>query len=45
MEDDHGMGLLVTCYTKIFIFINVYANLDFKPVNPPLLGFISKFVE
>ena len=44
MEDDNGMGLLVTCYKNIY-FINVYANLDFKPVNPPLLGFISKFVS
>ena len=44
MEDDRGMGLLVTSYKDIY-FINVYANLDFKPVNPPLLGFISKFVS
>ena len=44
MEDDHGMGLLVTSYKDIY-FINVYANLDFKPVDPPLLGFISKFVS
>ena len=44
MEDDRGMGLLVTSYKDIY-FINVYANLDFTPVNPPLLGFISKFVS
>ena len=44
MEDDHGMGLLVTSYKDIY-FINVYGNLDFKPVDPPLLGFISKFVS
>ena len=44
MEDDNGMGLLVTSYKDIY-FINVYANLDFTPVNPPLLGFISKFVS
>jgi exonuclease III len=44
MEDDRGMGLLVTSYKDIY-FINVYANLDFKPVDPPLLGFISKFVS
>ena len=44
MEDDRGMGLLVTSYKDIY-FINVYGNLDFKPVDPPLLGFISKFVS
>ena len=44
MEHDGGMGLLV-CEHKNIHFINVYANLDFKPVDPPLLGYISKFVS
>ena len=43
MESDCGMGLLVTQHRSLF-FINVYANLDFKPVNPALLGYIAKFV-
>ena len=43
VESDHGMGLQVVRHLNIF-FINVYANLDFKPVDPPLLGYISKFV-
>ena len=43
VESDHGMGLQVAKYQDIF-FINVYANLDFKPLAPPLLGFIAKFV-
>ena len=44
MEFDEGMGLLVTQSSDLF-FITVYANLDFKPVNPPLLGLLSKFVS
>ena len=44
MESDQGMGLLVTQNSNLF-FITVYANLDFKPVDAPLLGFISKFVS
>jgi exonuclease III len=44
MEYDEGMGILVTRYSETY-FINVYANLDFKPVNPSLLGFIAKFVS
>lgn len=44
MESDQGMGLLVTHNLNLF-FITVYANLDFKPVDAPLLGFISKFVS
>ena len=44
MESDEGMGLLVTQSSDLF-FITVYANLDFKPVDPPLLGFLSKFVS
>ena len=44
MEHDEGMGILVCEYENIY-FINVYANLDFKPVNPRLLGYICKFVS
>ena len=44
MEHDGGMGLLV-CENKSIYFINIYANLDFKPVNPSLLGYICKFVS
>lgn len=44
MEHDEGMGILVTRYSDTY-FINVYANLDFTPVDPPLLGYIAKFVS
>ena len=44
MEDDKGMGLLVCKYENIY-FLNVYANLDFKPVHPSLLGYICSFVS
>mgnify|MGYP001368064044 CR=1 FL=1 len=44
MEYDEGMGILVTRYSEIY-FINIYANLDFTPVDPPLLGYIAKFVS
>ena len=44
IESDEGMGLLVSKYSDLF-FITVYANLDFKPVDPPLLGYLSKFVS
>ena len=44
LESDDGMGLLVIQRSNVF-FINVYANLDFKPVNPPLLGLLAKFVS
>ena len=43
MSTDSGMGLIVTNAENIF-FICVYANLDFKPVNPPLLGHLAKYV-
>lgn len=43
MEFDEGMGILVTHHSGVY-FINVYANLDFKPVNPSLLGYLTKFV-
>jgi len=43
MEYDEGMGILVSRVSAIY-FINVYANLDFEPVDPPLLGYIAKFV-
>ena len=41
---DNGMGLIITEAEKIH-FICVYANLDFKPVDPPLLGLISSYVS
>jgi exonuclease III len=44
LESDHGMGLLVTKTNNIF-FICVYTNLYFKPVHPPLLGYIASFVS
>lgn len=43
LESDSGMGLLVTRHSNIY-FLNIYANLDFKPVDAPLLGLIAKFV-
>ena len=44
IESDEGMGLLVTQSSDLF-FITVYANLDFKPVDPPLLKFIKNSVK
>lgn len=44
MEHDGGMGLLVARHRDI-CFLNVYGNLDFNPLNPPLLGYICKFVS
>ena len=44
VESDNGMGILVIQRSDVF-FINVYANLDFKPVDPPLLGLLAKFVS
>ena len=43
MSTDSGMGLIVTRSDSIF-FICVYANLDFSPVDPPLMGLIATFV-
>ena len=44
MTYDNGMGLVVTKAEKIH-FICVYANLDFKPVFPSLLGLICSYVS
>ena len=41
---DHGMGMVITEANGVH-FICVYANLDFKPVNPPLLGMIASSVS
>lgn len=41
---DHGMGLVFTEANGVH-FICVYANLDFKPVNLPLLGMIASSVS
>ena len=43
MSSDAGMGLIVSKSSNIF-FICVYANLDFSPVDPPLLGLITTFI-
>lgn len=43
MSTDRGMGLIVARADSVF-FICVYANLDFKPVNPPLLGLLASYV-
>ena len=43
MSTDSGMGLIVTKADDIF-FICVYANLDFKPVDPPLAGLLSTYI-
>lgn len=43
MTNDNGMGLIVTNAKDLF-FICVYANLDFKPVDPPLLGLLATYV-
>ena len=43
MSTDSGMGLIVTKSENLF-FINVYANLDFSPVDPPLLGLLASYV-
>ena len=43
MSTDSGMGLIVTKADSIY-FICVYANLDFKPVNPPLMGLLATYV-
>jgi len=40
MHNDLGMGLLVAQTGSIFV-ISVYANLNFKPVYPTLLGLIG----
>ena len=44
MPHDYGMGLLVAEARGIH-FINVYANLDFKPVYIPLLGLLGTFIS
>jgi len=43
MTHDNGMGLIVTKAKDLF-FICVYANLDFKPVDPPLLGLLATYI-
>jgi len=43
MSKDYGMGLLVIKSKNIF-FINVYANLDFKPMYLSLLGLLSTYI-
>ena len=43
MSTDSGMGLIVARAHCIF-FICVYANLDFKPVDPPLIGLLATYV-
>ena len=43
MSKDYGMGLLVIKSKNLF-FLNIYANLDFKPVYLTLLGLISTYV-
>ncbi len=43
LHHDHGMGLLVVRLGNIYL-INVYANLDFKTVDPTLLGIIATYV-
>jgi exonuclease III len=43
VKTDNGMGLIVSKAGEIH-FICVYANLDFKPVDLPLLGLISSYV-
>ena len=43
MSTDSGMVLIVTNAENIF-FICVYANLDFKPVDPPLMGLLATYV-
>jgi exonuclease III len=44
LHSDHGMGLLVTQSRGIY-FLNVYANLDFKTVDPLLLGLIATYIS
>lgn len=44
VNNDNGMGIIVS-ESKGVHFICVYANLDFKPVDPPLLGLISSYVS
>lgn len=44
MHRDYGMGLLVARTSDIF-FLNVYANLDFRPVYPSLMGFIATYIS
>ena len=41
---DNGMGIIVSKDQDIF-FLNIYANLDFNPVDPPLLGYIAAYVS
>ena len=43
MTNDNGMGLIVTNANDLF-FICVYANLDFQPVDPTLLGLLATYV-
>jgi len=44
LHHDNGMGLLVARIGDLFC-LNVYANLDFKPVYPSLLGYIATYVS
>ena len=44
LHPDYGMGLLVGRINDLYV-LNVYANLDFKPVDSPLLGFITSYIS
>ena len=44
LHHDYGMGLLVSRTSDIYV-LNVYANLDFKPVYPSLMGFIATYIS
>ena len=43
MSTDSGMGLIVTRSKDVF-FVCVYANLDFSPVDVPLMGLLATYV-
>ena len=44
VSSDNGMGIIVSKDQDIF-FLTIYANLDFNPVDPPLLGYIAAYVS